>query len=154
MKKRENRIIVGLIIIIAILVLFGGIAVYSISFKKPTRSGVLINNEEEEKPRSKYTLIKGFSEMYFKSGETVQEFDFVNPASNRCYMDIKLIMPDGQILFEVDRIEPGYCINKVILNKSLDRGKYSGCKFVIECYSMQDDAQLNGATMSIDLYVR
>ena len=69
-------------------------------------------------------------------------------------MNIRLVTPDSKTLFEVKRIEPGYSISEVQLNRTLNVGEYSGCKFVIDCFSIQDGAQLNGATMNIILYVR
>lgn len=148
-KKRENRIIAALLIIIIALLTF----TCSTLSKKPTKSGVLINTKTE-KFESHYVTLNGFSEINFKSGETIQDFNFVNPAKNRCYMNIRLVTPDSKTLFEVKRIEPGYSISEVQLNRTLNVGEYSGCKFVIDCFSIQDGAQLNGATMNIILYVR
>lgn len=148
-KKREDKIIIALIVIILAFIMFTCICL----FEKTNKSGVLLESGDAQKVLNQYVLVKGYSELYFNSDEEIQEFDFSNPKTNDCYMNISFSMPDGQLLFKVERIEPGYGIKEVQLNKVLKNGNYLGCKFVVDCYSMQDDSQLNGATMSIDLYV-
>lgn len=54
-KKRENRIIAALLIIIIVLLTF----TCSTIFKKPTKSGVLINTKTE-KSESHYVTLNGF----------------------------------------------------------------------------------------------
>ena len=150
MTKKEKRVfafLVMIIIVLAYILLF-------IGFKSPNKSGILLENEGREKVLNQSISIFGFSELHMKSGELNQSFDFRNPNTNDCYMDIALLLSDGTKLFEIKRIEPGYGIKEVQLNNVLENGDYLNCCFNVQCFSLKDDTQLNGASMSVDLYVR
>lgn len=150
MTKKEKRVFAFLVIIIIVLAYI----LLSISFKSPNKSGILLENEGREKVLNQSISIFGFSELHMKSGELNQSFDFRNPNTNDCYMDITLLLSDGTKLFEIKRIEPGYGIKEVQLNNVLENGDYLNCCFNVQCFSLKDDTQLNGASMSVDLYVR
>lgn len=150
MTKKEKRVFAFLVIIIIVLAYI----LLSISFKSPNKSGILLENEGREKVLNQSISIFGFSELHMKSGELNQSFDFRNPNTNDCYMDIALLLSDGTKLFEIKRIEPGYGIKEVQLNNVLENGDYLNCCFNVQCFSLKDDTQLNGASMSVDLYVR
>lgn len=150
MTKKEKRVFAFLVIIIIVLAYI----LLSIGFKSPNKSGILLESEGREKVLNQSISIFGFSELHMKSGELNQSFDFRNPNTNDCYMDIELLLSDGTKLFEIKRIEPGYWIKEVQLNDVLENGDYLNCFFNVQCFSLKDDTQLNGASMSVDLYVR
>lgn len=150
MTKKEKRVFAFLVIIIIVLAYI----LLSIGFKSPNKSGILLESEGREKVLNQSISIFGFSELHMKSGELNQSFDFRNPNTNDCYMDIELLLSDGTKLFEIKRIEPGYGIKEVQLNDVLENGDYLNCFFNVQCFSLKDDTQLNGASMSVDLYVR
>lgn len=146
---REKRIIIILLIAI--------IAILSTSVYMPkhvNKSGILLENEGRDNRQFKPIMIFGFSELHMVSGKKTQEFAFYNKNSNNCYMNIELLLPDGEQLFEIKRIEPGYGIQQVQLNKVLENNDYLGCRFIIKCFSMENETELNGATMNVNLYVR
>lgn len=150
MTKKEKRVFAFLVIIIIVLAYI----LLSIGFKSPNKSGILLESEGREKVLNQSISIFGFSELHMKSGELNQPFDFCNPNTNDCYMDIELLLSDGTKLFEIKRIEPEYGIKEVQLNDVLENGDYLNCCFNVQCFSLKDDTQLNGASMSVDLYVR
>ena len=150
MTKKEKRVFAFLVITIIVLAYI----LLSIGFKSPNKSGILLESEGREKVLNQSISILGFSELHMKSGELNQSFDFRNPNTNDCYMDITLLLSDGTKLFEIKRIEPGYGIKEVQLNDVLENGDYLNCCFNVQCFSLKDDTQLNGASMSVDLYVR
>ena len=149
-NRRENKVIIILIAIILVFAVF----TCHILFKSSNKSGILLESEGREKVLNQSISIFGFSELHMKSGELNQSFDFRNPSTNDCYMDISLLLSDGTKLFEIKRIEPGYGIKEVQLNDVLENGDYLNCCFNVQCFSLKDDTQLNGASMSVDLYVR
>ncbi len=150
MAKKDKRLFAILIMTLVILMCI----LLSIGFKKSNKSGILLESKGREKVLNQSISIFGFSELHMKSGELEQSFDFRNPKTNNCYMNIELLLSDGSQLFEIKRIEPGYGIKEVQLNKVLENGDYLNCLFNIKCFSLNDNAQLNGASMSVNLYVR
>ena len=146
----KNTVLITTMIFIIIVLLF---ALVSTNSKSVNKSGVLLTNEGRENIQLKPITIQGFSEFHAKSDEVTQDFTFCNPKDNNCYMDIEFHLPDGTKLFEVKRIEPRYVIKKVEFLKTMKDGIYENCTFNINCYSMNDNRKLNGATMNVTLYV-
>ena len=151
--QRIKKVMIAIIIVLLTVIICLG-AMILLDLKETNKSGILLENEGREKVLNQSISIFGFSELHMKSGELNQSFDFRNPNTNDCYMDIALLLSDGTKLFEIKRIEPGYGIKEVQLNNVLENGDYLNCCFNVQCFSLKDDTQLNGASMSVDLYVR
>lgn len=97
-------------------------------YHKANKSGVLLESEHRENIQNKPISIFGFSEIHMKASNKIQSFKFENPESNTCYMDIEFELPDGTQLFEIKRIEPGYGVYEVQLNKVLKScNRYESC---------------------------
>lgn len=142
---RIKRIILILQIIILLVVVFKS--------SPPSKNGVILDESPTATQTTSYTKIQGFSEIHFAKDNKMQDFSFTNPKENKCYMDIKLFSFNGEKIFEVKRVEPGYSLTTIELINELDEGLYENCKLIIKCYSMQDGTELNGATMTVNLYV-
>lgn len=152
-EQRIKKVMMAIIIVLLIGIVCLGTMIL-LDSKGTNKSGILLESEGREKVLNQSISIFGFSELHMKSGELNQPFDFRNPNTNDCYMDISLLLSDGTKLFEIKRIEPGYGIKEVQLNDVLENGDYLNCCFNVQCFSLKDDTQLNGASMSVDLYVR
>lgn len=152
-EQRIKKAMIAIIIVLLIGIIYLGTMIL-LDSKGTNKSGILLENEGREKVLNQSISIFGFSELHMKSGELNQSFDFRNSNTNDCYMDIALLLSDGTKLFEIKRIEPGYGIKEVQLNNVLENGDYLNCCFNVQCFSLKDDTQLNGASMSVDLYVR
>lgn len=151
-EQRIKKAMIAIIIVLLIGIIYLGTMIL-LDSKGTNKSGVLLTNEGRENIQLKPITIQGFSEFHAKSDEVTQDFTFCNPKDNNCYMDIEFLLPDGTKLFEVKRIEPRYVIKKVEFLKTMKDGIYENCTFNINCYSMNDDTKLNGATMNVTLYV-
>ena len=151
MKKRnEDKNLSSLAITLLIILLL--IVFVGISNKKS--SGVLWNGYDTKKTTEvSYITLRGFSNLYFKSGETAQEFSYFNPENNTCIMDIALFDNNGELIFKQENIHPGYGIKEININNPLPKGIYKKCKFAVKCYS-PDGIIYNGANITVDLYVR
>ena len=136
-----------------ILILQVAILLLVIFKAPPTKSGVRLEEQNVETHITSYTTIQGFSEIHFAKNTKSQDFSFTNPEDNTCYMDVSLFSFNGEEIFSASRIEPGYTLANIELNKELNEGIYKDCSFVVRCYSMDDGAELNGATMNVNLYV-
>ena len=147
---KNNKTIIVLLIIIAIL-----IGLLATRLIKPPSSGVRFSNSKTAAmAETSYITIQGFSELHFSANEITQDFKFQNPKDNDCYMNIIFCLPDGEVLFFIGNIHPSYGIEQVELNRELDAGTYENCKLYIKCFSFADNRELNGATMTINLYVK
>ena len=151
--QRIKKVMIAIIIVLLTVIICLG-AMILLDLKETNKSGILLESEGREKVLNQSISIFGFSELHMKSGELNQSFEFRNPNTNDCYMEIALLLSDGTKLFEIKRIEPGYGIKEVQLNDVLENGDYLNCCFNVQCFSLKDDTQLNGASMSVDLYVR
>lgn len=126
-----------------------------IIYKKetPTSNGVIWNGriETSAKHSTSQISIQGFNKICFLSGTLNQQVNFYNPETNDCVMNFCIKMPDGNILWEIENIYPGYGIYEIKLNKELEKGTYSDCTFVTRCF--RDDVELNGCIIKFNLYV-
>lgn len=142
--------ILWIIIIILLLIIFYNLY----TAKMPKKSnGIMWGNEAVISHEISYISIPGFSKIVFNHGTKEQPFKFHNPETNNCYMNISLVV-DNEVIFEMERIEPGYGVKEIKLSKTLDSGLYTDCTFSVKCFSMDNDTQLNGVQNKIDIYVR
>ena len=155
-EQRIKKVMIAIIVVLLTAIICLG-ATILLDLKETNKSGILLEDFEDRvkiNALNQSISIHGFSEVHMKSGELELTFDFYNPKTNDCYMDIELLLPDGKSLFEIKRIEPGYGIKEIQLKDVLENGDYLNCQFLIKCYSMADGSQLNGAAMNVNLYMR
>lgn len=135
-EQRIKKVMIAIIVVLLTATICLG-AMILLDLKETNKSGILLENEGREKVLNQSISIFGFSELHMKSGELNQSFDFRNPNTNDCYMDITLLLSDGTKLFEIKRIEPGYGIKEVQLNNVLENGDYLNCCFNVQCFLLK-----------------
>lgn len=144
-KKPLYACIIVLLIIIAVLLL------KPLVLDKKKDTGVKWNTEEKE---VRYIKIPSFSEVYFRADTDVQDFNFLNPPTNKCAMAITLAK-DGKVYYQSDKIMPSYGLHEIVLDEPLSRGDYQ-FTYIVECYSPEEGSneRLNGANFGVTVHVR
>lgn len=110
------------------------------------------NNAEAEDDETNSILIPGFDYLTFRTGVSNQTIR--NPERNQCYFQIRIVMPDGRVIFDSDMIAPGEQISKIRLNTVLTPGTYEDARLQYTCYSLDALQLINGATIKFTLEVR
>lgn len=98
--------------------------------------------------------IPGFDTLTFKANTTSQSVNFYNPEQNSCYFKMSLILSDGTKLWESGLVAPGKAIYNININKALSAGTYNNALLRYECFSMNDQRQLNGNEIKFTLNVK
>lgn len=150
MKEEWAKNILRIIVIVLVLLILYNLYTASIPEKS---NGIKWDKKAVVSHEISYIAIPGFSKIIFNHDTKEQSFKFHNPDTNNCYMDISLIV-DNEVVFDMKRIEPGYGIKEIKLNKTLSSGLYTDCTFSVKCFSMSNNTQLNGIQNKIDIYVR
>lgn len=144
-KKPLYACIIVLLIIIAVLLL------KPLVLDKKKDTGVKWNAAEKE---VRYIKIPSFSEVYFRADTDVQDFNLLNPPTNRCAMAITLAK-DGKVYYQSDKIMPGYGLHEIKLNEPLSRGDYQFTYAVVCCGQDEDsNERFNGANFNVTVHVR
>ncbi len=100
----------------------------------------------------KYIAVPGIDELYFTANETNQKVNLYNPDMNTCSMNMSIELSDGDIIWSMDNIQPGYGIYDIELNEELENGIYENTSLIIKCFTM-DGVELNGGRIRFILYV-
>lgn len=98
--------------------------------------------------------VPGYDAFKFQAGKTKQTVTLHNPSENTCYFKMSLILEDGTTIWTSDLLEPGMAFTSIELNKALDKGTYSNVKLKYDCYSLKNQAQLNGAEIKVIIEVK
>ena len=99
--------------------------------------------------------IPGFKTVYLKAGVKEQKVSLENPAANRCYFVMTLMLKDGTVLYKSKMVEPGKGIYDITMNKALDKGVYEDCVLKYETYSMDSTlSPLNGMDTKLTIEVK
>lgn len=101
-----------------------------------------------------HTAIPGFDFLYFRAGKLTQTVRLYNPAQNHCYFQIRIILPNGQEIYNSDMLAPGESVKRITLNTSLTAGTYEDAVVQYNCYSLDELKSINGATIKFTLEVR
>lgn len=158
--RRDSELKTDFIFLIIILILAAFLCV--IFFTRVTKTensnssnGIEWNGEQQidKFQETEYIAIPGISELYFAKDQIEQKVNLFNPAENNCSMNFSIVMDDGYLLWNEQNIQPGYGIYDITLNKELSRGVYSGT-VVVECFSIDGHAELNGCTFECQIVVR
>ncbi len=83
-----------------------------------------------------------------------QVVDFYNPESNPCYIKISLYLSDGTKIYQSENLMPSERITNIQLLEPLQKGLYSNCRIVYECFDLKTNAPLNGGQMLIEIQSR
>ena len=101
---------------------------------------------------SSYISIPCVSSILFDANQIQQSVKFSNPKQNDCYFVISLILSDGDCIYQSGLIPPGNEITLINLTSQLGRGTYDAV-IKYDCYSTEDQHQLNGAVIEVKLEV-
>ncbi|MCD8364925.1 MAG: hypothetical protein LUC83_03775 [Clostridiales bacterium] len=163
-KKRDtNRKIKILVIVLAVIIVIAAVLLAWLLFSKKeeesaqTGSGEVVawdvDIEEDTAGATEGIQIPGYESMVFTAGETTQSVNMGNPSDNSCYFVITLLLEDGTELFRSDYLEPGSGFETIELSRTLDAGEYTAI-IQYECYSLEDESELNGASSEFQLIVQ
>ena len=156
------RRIVGLLLVI--IVAAGGVAVglnWNRWFGDDDKPVVETEGEAWTGNQSTYTGkkntdtidIPGFDAITLKAGATTQAVNLYNPEQNTCYFRITLLLADGTQLWQSKMIAPGNGLHEIELTQALAEGEYQDAVLKYECFSMDDQTQLNGSDIKLTLKV-
>jgi len=90
------------------------------------------------------------SGLNMKAGQLQQTVDFYNPNEN-CYFVITLYLSNGTQIYKSDMLAPSEHITEITLLQPLQRGIYSKCKMIFDCYAMDKTTTLNGGSANIEI---
>lgn len=98
--------------------------------------------------------IPGYEKLEFTAGQKEQDVYLTNPKENTCYFVMSLILEDGTVIWESQKLEPGMAFNRIALNQTLDAGDYENVTLRYDCYALADNSELNGSAIRINLEVK
>ena len=97
--------------------------------------------------------IPGFAAMDLKAGAVTQSVNLYNPERNTCYFRITLLLADGTQLWQSKLIAPGNGLHEIELTQPLAEGAYQDAVLKYECFSLENQTQLNGSDIKLTLNV-
>lgn len=100
---------------------------------------------------SQSIIIPGVNGINLKSNQLKQKVDFYNPAKNNCYFRITLYLSDDTLIWQSGLIKPSEHITEITLNQKLQRGLYSNCRLVYDCYTLDEKSPLNGGQVKLEI---
>lgn len=107
-------------------------------------------------PSQKQTAIGCFDYLYMVSNKKEQTVHFENPRQNDCIMNFALMVysdnGESTLLWHTEDIVPGTVINRITINKSLNKGTYNA-ELVCSCFDIDSRSKLNGASVHFTLIV-
>ncbi|MBE7008493.1 MAG: hypothetical protein E7422_05030 [Ruminococcaceae bacterium] len=106
-----------------------------------------------EEPTDGYISIPSFDYMSFRANRKKQTVKLENPAKNKCYFQIRLLLSGGNEIYSSDMIAPGETVTTITLNKALSRGQYEDAILQYSCYTLDTLKALNGANIKVTLEV-
>lgn len=153
----------GLGILLLLLIFAGGLYMGG-AFRKPEApvktpiAGAVGKYAEDQDysgiEESPSIAIPGYDSFHFKAGQSYQTITLHNPAENTCYFKMSLILEDETVIWTSDLLEPGMAFTSIELSKTLEAGTYSNVKLKYDCYSLKNQAQLNGAEIKVTIEVK
>ncbi len=96
--------------------------------------------------------IPGYDTLHFTAGETAQAVYLHNPAQNQCRFVLTLSLESGEVLWTSEPIDPNSAAEELTLSKPLSAGEYPAVLHY-DCFSLQENAPLNGADINIIISV-
>lgn len=99
-------------------------------------------------------IIPGFASLTFRANTLQQRVKFSNPAQNKCYFVLKIILPDGKEIYRSNKIAPNEAIEQIQLNTILPTGTHEDTILQYSCYDMDTLDIMSGASVKFTLEVR
>jgi len=147
MRKR-NIIILTLIIIIIIIILL----------LRSCDNKQIAEIEDKELKYQPYSSeqdsikIPAIESLSLQADKIPQNVTFENPADNNCYFRISVLLSDETMIYQSNLIKPEEKITEINLTQTLKRGVYSDCLIIYDCFSLEDQSDLNSAEIKIKIY--
>lgn len=101
----------------------------------------------------KYVSIPGFSELSFNLKSDTQNVNIYNPENNKCYMNFRMVLADGTLLWKEDNVYPGYGFHKIKIKNQIDKGEYKA-NLIIKCFDIKTNSEVNGGIVQFKLYIQ
>lgn len=137
------------------LLLLAAVAVFALSFigaRMGLTSSRATAESEDPSPAVPSIVLPGYDVISLKAGQTEQEVYFYNPKSNRCFLEISVLL-DEETLYTSDWMAPNTKIERISIEKSLLRGSYDGAVLRYSFYDLYTQRELNGAEVAVKLEV-
>lgn len=107
---------------------------------------------QEPQDAGESIAIPAFEKIRLRANQTAQEVTFYNPAENRCFFIISLLV-DGNQIYRSEMMPPDTEVNAIDLSEPLYSGEYRGAVLQYSCYDLYTQRELNGAEMNVLLEV-
>ena len=142
MNRKSNILAAFLVLVLALLLTACG------------AGGDRVERYAEANPGSGENIaIPGYEKLTFTAGKTAQTVNLKNPADNACTFVLTLTLEGGETLWTGKALSPGEAFTRITLTRALDAGEYPATLHY-DCFSLQDNAPLNGAEVKLTLEVR
>lgn len=162
-NKKSKLIIIITAFVIILAIIFAGIIIYNTYIKDDEKknqsvAGIITDGWdtgiENSGSGSGNILVPGYSAAEMNEGDTTLKLSIGNPKDNTCGFYATLMLEDGTILYESELLEPGYGLEEVPLNQTLEKGEYSAM-VVYQCVTLDDEhTYMNSAESAFKLYVK
>lgn len=134
MKKNKNKILVGAICTILLLLIAGGVLFYQQANKGPVTnnaSDFVPEFEEqqtqqiEQASQTRGIKIPGYTTIPIAANTQEVDIDLYNPDENEVNFQITFVLKDSEeILYQSKLIAPGQHLYHITLEKALEPGEY------------------------------
>ncbi len=97
--------------------------------------------------------IPGYETLSFAAGKREQTVNLQNPPENACTFVLTLTLEGGETLWQGEALAPGEAFTRIVLNRALKPGDYPATLHY-SCFSLNENAPLNGAEIQLTLEVK
>lgn len=98
--------------------------------------------------------IPGYKLIELKANTKQQDTYLGNPANNKSYFKLSLILEDGTVIWQSDYLEPGVAFSHIELNQELEKGTYENATLHYDVYSVAGYTQENGSDIKLTIDVK
>ena len=160
-EKKNGLIVLGVVILVLLILLICVILTERRSDGDETGSAYVDTNavdwddgiEDDDSDTAESMVIPGYSGAQMSAGDTVLELSIGNPAENTCYLQARLELEDGTVLYESGLLEPGTGYEEIELEQTLEAGTYEAVVHY-QGYTMEDEpTALNSCDSALTLTV-
>lgn len=161
-KKRELIIIITAFVVV-IAMIFAGMIIYNTYLKEEEKvstnvAGVISDGWdtgiENAGSGAGNILVPGYSAAEMNAGDMTLKLSIGNPKDNSCGFYATLMLEDGTVLYESELLKPGYGLEEVPLNQTLEKGEYDAM-VLYQCVTLdEEETYMNSAESAFKLYVK
>ncbi len=166
MEKKKNKklkIILIILLIVAVLSAAGVMVWLGTSNQNPSNdsvAGTVVDNwdthlqSQQTDSAATGIQIPGYSKAEMNAGDTELKLRIGNPSANTCGFYATLMLEDGTKLYESQLLKPGQGMEKVPLNKTLEKGEYKAY-VLYRCVTLDgNEKAMNSAESAFTLTVK